>query len=502
MSAGNPVVDNDSLKSLAKGGSFILFGTISRKILTLAFSWILALLLGPGGVGMFWLAMAVYSISVMVGSLGFPQGLVRYISKEGNLRGFPAWHKLAFLAVMCGLACSLVTGIALVFLSAPLAASLLKDEEFRWVFRLVAFSVPFGVLTSLFLSITQGLKDMLPTMKLAHLMDISLKIVIFLLLSLLGWKLGGALSAHAIASVLICWLSYNLVRRTVNLPWTAFAFTLESKNFMVFSAWMLSCNLLYVLVEWVSTIMVGHFLVPAEVGIFGMALRWATVCGLFLTAFNPIFAPLLSEALGKKDTAVMRRLYQAEVRWVITATAPFLIILLLFAEPLLALAGQEFARGAPVLRIIAAGVFINAATGSASDFFIMAGWTKFVFFSSVATCAMNIALSFLLIPQYGIIGAALATATTTAFMNIFCASCVMLVFRIGPYTAKLLKPLTAACLSTAVGLFAKTAFFANGWPASAAVTGIAYLAFIRLFGIDEEDMQVMPKRLKFLFGKR
>jgi O-antigen/teichoic acid export membrane protein len=104
--------------------------------------------------------------------------------------------------------------------------------------------------------------------------------------------------------------------------------------------------------------------------------------------------------------------------------SPILLLFVLFPAKVLALFGAKFAGGAPVLAILAIGQFVNVATGSVGWILIMCGYERLMRNIIIVCATATVALNFLLIPLYGVVGAALATATTLALQMLVAAALV------------------------------------------------------------------------------
>jgi O-antigen/teichoic acid export membrane protein len=100
------------------------------------------------------------------------------------------------------------------------------------------------------------------------------------------------------------------------------------------------------------------------------------------------------------------------------AAAPVVTLMVCFPHWLMWLFGDEFVAGAPLLRILAIGQFINVATGSVGYLLMMTGHEKDMRNSLLVVAPCSILLSLWLIPLYGATGAAVATALAIAGQNL------------------------------------------------------------------------------------
>jgi len=92
----------------------------------------------------------------------------------------------------------------------------------------------------------------------------------------------------------------------------------------------------------------------------------------------------------------------------------------------LSLFGDEFVPAAGTLMVLTLGHFVNAATGPVGNLLMLTGYEKMMR-NNIAGCSLlNIALNIFLIPKFGILGAAGATAFSLATMNVVS---IILVYR-------------------------------------------------------------------------
>jgi O-antigen/teichoic acid export membrane protein len=117
--------------------------------------------------------------------------------------------------------------------------------------------------------------------------------------------------------------------------------------------------------------------------------------------------------------------------------------------------------------------------------------------NSIVWVSMEIALSLLLIPRWGVLGAAAATATSVAVINIVRVVEVAVLDRLQPFRKTFWKPLTAAAIAylAGVGMRTLTELPTDSLlvPVEAALTGVTYLAVVWMLGISSEDRMILDR---------
>ncbi|MCK5536143.1 MAG: polysaccharide biosynthesis C-terminal domain-containing protein, partial [Bacteroidales bacterium] len=111
---------------------------------------------------------------------------------------------------------------------------------------------------------------------------------------------------------------------------------------------------------------------------------------------------------------------QQSTKLIFWISSPLLIIFLLFPSLILGFFGEEFIIGSMALIVLVCGQFINSIVGPVGQIMNMTGYQKVLQYTAIISATMNIMLNYILIPEYGITGAAVATAFSGILWNIMC----------------------------------------------------------------------------------
>jgi len=191
----------------------------------------------------------------------------------------------------------------------------------------------------------------------------------------------------------------------------------------------------------------GYLAFAKEVGIYNIAAKLAFIISLVFVSFNSIFSPIISELYSKKEQHKLNELFKVQSRWIFTVSLPVALLLMLFASPILSLIGKEFAKGSICLIILCASMAIASSIASVEIMLVFSGRVYLNMLNSIALCIINVILNFLLIPPFGIIGAALATAISLAGINFVRLAQVVSKLRLNPLSKSLFRPFVSASIS-------------------------------------------------------
>jgi len=171
-------------------------------------------------------------------------------------------------------------------------------------------------------------------------------------------------------------------------------------------------------VTWLDILLVGALRSTAEAGVYAAASRLALLGVLVLQAVGMAIAPQVSAliARGRHDDA--ETVYQVATWWLIALTWPLYIALAVFAPLALEIFGKGFVAGAPPLVILSLAMLVNLGTGNVTTYLLMAGKSSWHLVNTTLSLTVNIGLNLILIPRYGMTGAAIAWAASIVVVNL------------------------------------------------------------------------------------
>ena len=166
-------------------------------------------------------------------------------------------------------------------------------------------------------------------------------------------------------------------------------------------------------------LMLGTLSSPEASGIYTVASRGASFITFVLVAVNMPLGPAISRLYSRGDLKTLQQTVQKSTRVVFLASLPMAVILILFNQWFLLLFGSEFLQGGRALVILCCAQLVNALAGSVGTILDMTGHERDSAMGIGISAAINIALNAVLIPRYGLEGAAIATASSIVFWNVF-----------------------------------------------------------------------------------
>ena len=167
----------------------------------------------------------------------------------------------------------------------------------------------------------------------------------------------------------------------------------------------------YVLLNYVDRLMLGYFRASDGRGYLQRrSVLRRTDALYFINAILPIFSPIVADLHNKDRYPEIERLYKTVTRWILIATLPLFLLFLFFPTHIMGIFGAEYEVGSVALTILSVAFLIGAGTGPCGQILHMTGKQNIDVFNNVALIIVNVLLNLWLIPPYGLLGAAVATA--------------------------------------------------------------------------------------------
>lgn len=483
-----------SQKLIAGQAGISYGGFLFGQSVRFAFNLLVARLLGHEALGVYALAFGMMQIAETIGVGGYDAAVVRYM----NL--YPKEHRMASeasgFAIRSAVLASLVPLLFVTFFSAPITRLLHGGELLRYALLSYAMAVPFNVVTVVAGHAIQAHRDLVPKIVATQILSPLAMLVLLLLVLASGSGPGPALLIpYTAASVISClWIGRQLDLKTG----TGFREVLHApadSRMRSFAFALLGVSLLSMLSYWLDILLLGVLGGPALSGLYQPAARTAGLLRAVLPAFAGIVAPIVAAFQAGDQPDETGRLYRLVTRWMVLCVTPATIFLMLLPEPVLLLFGSGFLAAKNSLGLLAAAAFVQAFGGIAGTVLSMAGHARATFVNALVALIAQVVLSLMLIPAYGVAGAAAATLGSMLLLTVLRFSELAHLLGIRPFSCSLWKSL-AAGTATALVLFLCRPWLLGLGPAAALAVGLLfctaiYLGFILLFGLEQEERDLI-----------
>jgi O-antigen/teichoic acid export membrane protein len=395
--------------------AFIVLGVAG--FVQIALDLVLARSFGAQGVGIFSLAFTIIFMLSLVGRLGFNRAVIRFIPRFKIDKDWEGLKGLLHSAESITFRLSILLTFT-TYISAPyLATHIFHQPELTSYIKLFSLSLTPMALLYVRTGFLSGLKAVKESVFLERA---SQNIITLLFIFIAGNRIGlGSAVIGMVAGTFISAVMCSFVLKRI-MPPTNKHRAFDKKLLIIVAAPLLFVDFSNQMTGQINVLILGTQLPASAVGVFSATLRLSALISLILNAVNAIATTKFSELYTKKELQKLELVASKSSALSLLAGLPFILILYFAPSQVLGLFGASFREtGIDSLRILVLAHTFNLATGSTVQMLAMTGNQKELAYGTVSTILiLNIILSIIFVPLFGINGAALAVALSLTAKNV------------------------------------------------------------------------------------
>lgn len=489
--------DDTYVARVARGAGISTLGQGVGRLLGFITQIAISRLFGAETYGFYSSGVAVVTGAQTVSRFGMENSVVRYVAHHRAKGDTPRVKGTIVQTVLITLGISLALGAAL-FFTAPFVATHLPNSspEMATVIRAFAFVLPFFVFMSMVAWATQGFQTVTYAAYVQQFARPALFLVLLGAFYLFGRSVTSVIAAYGAAMLLAGLLGvYFLKRLFPPLFDRRVPPKMETRELFKVSIPLSIATGARYLDNQSAVLILTAFAAGAPVGIFNAAARTATLSTIVRFAFSGIFSPIISSFYARGELDQLGRLYKDVSRWIFIGAFPIFLVIVVLGHDILAVFGKDFVRGESALWIVAVAQLFSASVGTTPRMLAMTGRQNIEMVATTSAAILGVIVSLLLVPHFGIIGAAVGMATAIVAENAGTMGAVRWKIGFWPYSPEWLKPLIAgvvAALATYfLGLFFPVHIPIVRVAALGVFLGMVFLAVLLLLGLSETDREFL-----------
>ena len=484
----------DELK-VAREATITAGGGATGGLLRYLFNILVARLLGVEMLGYYALSNAVTQISGRLGGLGLDIGVVHYVSKMTAGKRGEAAIATVRRAIGLGLGASLLVMVLLIVMADTMALRWFHDTsgQLKILITVFAVTIPLGTVARIAAGASQGLK-VLKHRALALQIFPTAALSIGLIL-LVGWygplvSIGGSfVLSQVVSSVAALYLLLRI------FPIHRKPKAAAEPGLVRFSLPLVGASVVAMALSWSDLIMLGALKDAATAGLYHPALRTAGIFSVLAYSFGSILAPLISAHHAENRSEQISHLLKLTTRWSFIFLWPAFLFLTLYSAQVLLMFGVDFLPMTAPLKVIALGQLVLTLTAGAALLLTMTGHPRYALMNAIAALGTNIVINLALIPRYGVMGAAIATAIAAGLLTVLRLLEAWSLYRLHPFSWGMGKPFIAAVAAWAGCLLLNRLIF-DASPVVILLSGaglylVVYTSGMLLLGLDDDDRSVL-----------
>lgn len=491
--------------------------------------------------GAFFTAISIFLIVGAVAGLGTNVGLTYFIAQLRSLgqeSKIPAIMRIAIWPVVV---VSIAAAGVLAVVAAPLAHLILSGRgtqggvtpaDVARALRSLAVMLPFAGLLNAFLGASRGYGDMRPSawvgqmgLTVVRLAAVMLAVTAgtaaiiaplwalpYLPMAVLAWLWGRRISRDherpqvklpdvppEVAALLALAtpvpsgsgrppLAYGRPLATSPVPGRRMARRRiaqhTARGFWAFTTPRAIANTAQNILQQIDIVLVAGIRGPAEAAIYTAATRFLVLGQLGGMAINRASQTRFTELFTLGDRRGANTIYRVTTAWFVVLLWPMYLLAVIFGPEVLPIFGKHYQAGSLVVVILGLTMLLSTACGQVDMVLITSGRSSWSLVNGLLTVAVNVGVDLLLIPRYGITGAAIGWAVAIVVSNVMPLIQLALVLGLHPFGRGTFVACAVAALSFGVLPFAARLALGHGVAAiavGAAAGSIAYAMALRRF---------------------
>jgi O-antigen/teichoic acid export membrane protein len=405
-----------------RGSSLLLAGKLPTKGINFLVQVLTANYLTKGDFGAFAYAISISSLTQTVVTFGLNRAVTRYI---------PIYHEQGRHDRIFG---TLVL-VAVTVLSLSTLAVVALHVGDPWIQQHIE-PLPLALLAILiFLAPLQALDNTLVGMLAVfgaarHILVRKHVLAPLLSLAVIGTVILADLSVFALAwgmllaAVLGIGIYLGVLRQILHEQGVLEGFAISRihvpiREVMTFTVPLLTTDLLYASIATMDVVMLGHFHGATLVADLRVVLPLALMNQIVMNSFGVLFTPMAARLFARGDKEGINQYYWQTAVCVAVFSLPIFLVTSSAATPLVRwIYGDRYAASGLVLAVLSIGYYFNAALGLNGTTLKVYGRLKYIVVINLGAILAGFLGNLLLIPRFGVMGAAVATCGTLVIHNV------------------------------------------------------------------------------------
>jgi len=348
------------------------------------------------------------------------------------------YFRVAFSSLVCGL---------LLFFAPELSFWFIGEREFSAFLVIAILKVPFHLVVLFYQGLFRVKRAVWYFVALTLANTLLILVFNIFLVIILRLGVSGILLANLIASFLLAVFGFIWIRQDLQITFS----NKHLKLLLKYGLPLVPASIAYWMLAYIDRYFLVNYTNLTEVGLYSISNRLSGVLTFFTSAFQMAW-PAFAFSIKQADYA--KEVYAKVLTFYTVCMCILAVGLSLFSkEILLIVTTPAYLKayhtvGFLSLSIIAMGIFNILTIGTA-----LAEKTKHIGWITWLAAILNIVLNFLLIPRFGIVGAALATLISFCFSSILLFLISQRYYPIPYETGKIVITILLSLVAVLLGLF-------------------------------------------------
>lgn len=384
-------------------------------------NWVLAQLCTNAQYGMLVYALSVVGLLGGVAAAAYDDMCVKWVAAYRTQQQYALLRGLLHTAVAVTSLLAMVLAVLWYFAPAYLSGMYQQVQYQHALRQTMALLLPVWALTQCSMAVLRGAGSVVRS----QVPEGVVRPVLFLVVGIISTyylplppTAADLLRCYAWVSVVVlCWSvvqAYQVVSGYIGLvkaqyEWAGWA--KASGAFLLLSG----INLINLRTDLLA---VGGWLPPEYTAYYNLGAKLSELPKMAFLVSNMVFAPLIAQYFAQQQQQQLQRLASRSARLSLLIGLPMVLALGIGGKWVMSLWGEAFVQAYPVLLVLCVGQLFNLACGLSGSLLAMTGNERWLLVALLLSLSVNLSLNAWLIPQWGMMGAAVAVTVSTIVKNI------------------------------------------------------------------------------------
>lgn len=395
--------------------------TFIASVATIPLGFIITILLarylGAGDLGLYRMTSTLYGLAMLIAVIGIPAAMIKYVAEFKEDRN--KFNQI----VSSGIITSVFSGIifiTLFYFSSGIFAEIFNMPGLTGLLKILSPVFPFALVSGALLGLLNGIREM-KKYAAATIIQSVLMVIVTVALIYSGFGVAGAVIGIVLSAVGNCLFLIGVSRKYFKI--TLSEYVPVTKKMLKFGAQIFGANAINMINTQLDIILIGFFLTSTELGYYSIAISLSGLLMLLPTSIQKITYPATSSYWSENNHGVLNNMLNKSMKYCTVILVLLGLGIGFFAKDIIIfLFKEDFVYAVLPLQILLIGTVIRGSIskpigGSLSGI----GRPDLVLKIHTFMIAINAAFDIILIPQIGIVGAAIATTISLAggaFINL------------------------------------------------------------------------------------
>jgi O-antigen/teichoic acid export membrane protein len=401
-------------------------------------------------------------LSQTIGSavlFGVPAAIIRFYKEQSSASGRTAFIAISFLfpIVLFLVSCFIL------FFAADEITEIYKNDYLNKYFHYIYFFLFASVVGKLFRVLFEVEQKPLLANILYDTVVFSLHILFLFLMFVIHIEFHYYLIFNIFILFVRVLLFLFYFFRSIKLSKPDFTcFSGKTNSYVTYCLFMFFSSMAGTLTSSIDKLMLGFYMDLKAVGVYTIISALTAVIIMIGGAFSRITHPLIAVYWQKQENSKIGELYNENANTQLFFGLFAFMLFAIFSKEVTGFLGDEYTEGYLALIILCFGQIVSIGTGICGGIISLSKYYKFDLYTRGFLVLLTVVTNMMLIPIWGLNGAAAATAISLVLYNVAKVIFVYYKFRMQPYNMQTIKIITLALIVSSLVYLAQMIFNLSG----------------------------------------